>query len=107
MLLAAHLLVAVQRKAAGFARIAQHHRAQEHHQVGLFTRAFFALEQVAEDRHVAQARSLVEQVLRVGAHQPGDHDQHREIARQQAVIDQCLRAQLLTATRLAATDGFG
>jgi plasmid stability protein len=40
-------------------RVAHHHRAQEHHQVGFLAAAVFALEQVAQQGHVAQAGHLV------------------------------------------------
>ena len=40
--------VAVQRKAVGSLRVAHHHRAHEHHQVGLGATTGFAFEQVAK-----------------------------------------------------------
>ncbi len=59
LLLAAHEVVAVQRQGVAVGGVAHHDGAQEHHQVGLLAAARFALEQVAEDGHVAQHRHLL------------------------------------------------
>ena len=54
-------------------RIAQHRRAQEHHQVGLGTRARVVREERAEQRQVAQQRHLFDAVLDRILDQAADH----------------------------------
>ncbi len=81
----AHDVVAVQRQAAGGAAVAQHHWAQEHHQVGFVAVAVFASEQAAQQRQVAQAGYFVLLALEFVLQQAAEHDdgavvdQHRRL----------------------------